>query len=177
MNFDDLFTFRRQLLLFTIDVVSGLTIAGVNAGLVVGLKNSRSAVAVDSAECSRIGRIILEKNGTTMDAALAAAICGGVMDAHSMGVGSGCVITINQRKTTQPIREKAPLAANSTMFVDRDNMSVAGGLAIGVSGELRTYEKAYKLFGGGVTWKELFEPTIQLCREGFRISESQCAVI
>ncbi|CAF4197726.1 unnamed protein product, partial [Rotaria magnacalcarata] len=44
-------------------------------------------------------------------------------------------------------------------------------------GELRTYEKAYKLFGGGVTWKELFEPTIQLCREGFRISESQGAAI
>ncbi|CAF3667202.1 unnamed protein product [Rotaria socialis] len=132
--------------------------------IAIGASNSTTTVAVDSAECSRIGRIILEKNGTTMDAALAAAICGGVMDAHSMGVGSGC-------------REEAPLAANSTMFVDRDNMSVAGGLAIGVSGELRTYEKAYKLFGGGVTWKELFEPTIQLCREGFRISESQCAVI
>jgi gamma-glutamyltranspeptidase len=29
-----------------------------------------------------------------MDAALAAAICNGVMNAHSMGIGGGCVITV-----------------------------------------------------------------------------------
>ncbi|CAF4536315.1 unnamed protein product, partial [Rotaria magnacalcarata] len=59
----------------------------------------------------------------------------------------------------------------------RYKIYIEGGLAIGVPGELRTYEKAYKLFGGGVTWKELFEPTIKLCRDGFRISESQGAAI
>ncbi|CAF3431756.1 unnamed protein product [Rotaria socialis] len=206
-----LFTSKRRLLLLTITVVSALAIAGVIAGLVVGLrkrttnstiregvcssshetyvingssilgKYSRAAVAVDSAECSKIGRVILEKNGTTMDAALAAAICDGVMNAHSMGIGGGCVITIYSKKNNTAYsiigREKAPLAANSTMFVGRENMSVTGGLAIGVPGDLRAYEKAYQLFGGGVTWKELFEPTIQLCREGFRISESQGAAI
>ncbi|CAF0969193.1 unnamed protein product [Rotaria magnacalcarata] len=206
-----LFTSKRQSVFLTIAVVSALAIAGVIAGLVVGLrksasnsatsesvcgsshetyvingssilgKYSRAAVAVDSAECSRIGRVILEKNGTTMDAALAAAICDGVMNAHSMGIGGGCVITIYSKKNNTAYsiigREKAPRAANSTMFVGRENMSVAGGLAIGVPGELRTYEKAYKLFGGGVTWKELFEPTIKLCRDGFRISESQGAAI
>ncbi len=57
-------------------------------------KYSRAAVAVDSAECSKIGREILQKNGTTMDAALAAAICNGIMNAHSMGIGGGCTILI-----------------------------------------------------------------------------------
>jgi len=57
-------------------------------------KYNRAAVAVDNIECSRIGKQILEQNGTTMDAALAAAICNGVMNAHSMGIGGGCVITV-----------------------------------------------------------------------------------
>ena len=57
-------------------------------------KYSKAAIAVDNAVCSTIGRNILDKNGTTMDAALAAAICNGVMNAHSMGIGGGCTILI-----------------------------------------------------------------------------------
>jgi gamma-glutamyltranspeptidase/glutathione hydrolase/leukotriene-C4 hydrolase len=52
-----------------------------------------------------------------------------------------------------------------------------GGLAIAVPGELRAYGKAYNEFGGGVSWKELFQPTIDLCRQGFVISTSQDAAI
>jgi hypothetical protein len=65
----------------------------INGSSVLG-KYSRAAIAVDNAECSKIGRQILQKNGTTMDAALAAAICNGVMNAHSMGIGGGCIILI-----------------------------------------------------------------------------------
>ncbi len=48
-----------------------------------------------------------------------------------------------------------------------------GGLAIAVPGELRAYEKAYQEFGGGVPWKDLFQPTIDLCRNGYAVSASQ----
>jgi hypothetical protein len=65
----------------------------INGSSILG-KYSRAAVAVDNLECSKIGREILEKDGKTMDAALAAAICNGVMNAHSMGIGGGCVITV-----------------------------------------------------------------------------------
>lgn len=63
------------------------------------------------------------------------------------------------------------------MFVGRPNLSVAGGLAVGVPGEIRAYWEAYKRFGGGVSWKELFQPTIDFCRTGFVISISQGAAI
>ena len=65
----------------------------VNGSSILG-KYTRAAVDVDNEDCSRIGRDILLKNGTTMDAAIAAAICNGVMNAHSMGIGGGCVITV-----------------------------------------------------------------------------------
>ena len=65
----------------------------INGSSILG-KYTRAAVAVDNEDCSRIGRDILLKNGTTMDAAIAAAICNGVMNAHSMGIGGGCVITV-----------------------------------------------------------------------------------
>jgi gamma-glutamyltranspeptidase/glutathione hydrolase/leukotriene-C4 hydrolase len=65
----------------------------INGSSILG-KYARAAVAVDNYECSKIGREILEKNGTTMDAALAAAICNGVMNGHSMGIGGGCTMLI-----------------------------------------------------------------------------------
>jgi hypothetical protein len=72
---------------------SGHETYNINGSSILG-KYSRGAVAVDNAECSKIGRQILERNGTTMDAALAAAICNGVMNGHSMGIGGGSTILI-----------------------------------------------------------------------------------
>jgi gamma-glutamyltranspeptidase/glutathione hydrolase/leukotriene-C4 hydrolase len=63
------------------------------------------------------------------------------------------------------------------MFIGRETMSTIGGLAIAVPGELRAYKLAYDKFGGGVTWKDLFQPTIDLCRNGFIVSASQAAAI
>lgn len=65
----------------------------INGSSILG-KYARAAIAVDNVECSKIGRQILEQNGTTMDAALAAAICNGVMNGHSMGIGGGCTILV-----------------------------------------------------------------------------------
>ncbi len=57
-------------------------------------KYSQAAIAVDNPQCAFIGRNILERNGTAVDAAIAAAICNGVMNGHSMGIGGGCIMVI-----------------------------------------------------------------------------------
>lgn len=44
-------------------------------------------------------------------------------------------------------------------------------MAIGVPGELKGYSKIYELYGGGVSWESLFEPTIQLCEQGMTVSK------
>lgn len=47
----------------------------------------------------------------------------------------------------------------------------SGGLAVGVLGAFKGYSEIYKLYGGGVPWESLFEPTIKLCEEGIKISK------
>lgn len=45
-----------------------------------------------------------------------------------------------------------------------------GGLAVAIPGSLKGYSTLYNLYGGGVSWASLFEPTIKLCEEGIKIS-------
>jgi len=55
-------------------------------------------------------------------------------------------------------------------LINNINFTLIGGLAIGIPGELKGYSAIYKLYGGGVSWETLFEPTIKLCQEGIKIS-------
>lgn len=49
--------------------------------------------------------------------------------------------------------------------------SYPGGLAVAIPGALKGYSVLYEKYGGGVSWKSLFEATIQLCLKGIKISE------
>jgi gamma-glutamyltranspeptidase/glutathione hydrolase/leukotriene-C4 hydrolase len=48
---------------------------------------------------------------------------------------------------------------------DGARASKIGGLAIGVPGEIRGFEAAYKACGGGVSWERIFQPAVELARE------------
>lgn len=39
-------------------------------------------------------------------------------------------------------------------------------------GAIKGYETIYNLYGGGVSWESLFEPTVKLCEEGMKVSKS-----
>lgn len=72
-------------------------------------------------------------------------------------------------------RETAPTGATADMYTagarpddeewDGARASKIGGLAIGVPGEIRGFEAAYKACGGGVSWERVFQPSIDLARE------------
>ena len=48
---------------------------------------SNAAVATDSEECSQVGAAILKRNGSVVDAGIAAMFCNSVHDQAHMGLG------------------------------------------------------------------------------------------
>ena len=93
----------------------------------------RQAVATDTKECSRIGNDTLARNGSAVDAAIAAMFCLGVINMHSSGVGGGGVMLVYVRKLKKAkvidFRETAPAATTSDMFPPTEsgkNMSKYG---------------------------------------------------
>ncbi|KAE9545004.1 hypothetical protein AGLY_000547 [Aphis glycines] len=137
---------------------------------------SNVGVVSNGGPCAQIGVDVMAKGGNAVDAAIATMLCDGVLCPEYMGIGGGFLMSIYDGKTkkvtTINARESAPAAATAEMFVKHPEKSILGGLAIAVPGELKGYSTIFKLYGSGkVSWKSLFEPTIELCKNGIQISD------
>lgn len=134
----------------------------------------RAAISTDTKPCAAIGKGILMKNGNAMETTIATLVCMGAVNSHSMGLGGGFFMTYYDRKNRKvgvlDAREVAPAGATEDMFNEEPQSSQVGGLAVAVPGELLGYEAAYNKFKGNLTWKELFTPTIEMCRNGFQVT-------
>jgi gamma-glutamyltranspeptidase/glutathione hydrolase/leukotriene-C4 hydrolase len=132
-------------------------------------RGRHGAVATEVNICSELGLDVLKDGGNAVDAAIAACLCIGNTNMFSSGIGGGGFMVIRPSDGSHPVsvdfRETAPIGAHPNMYADKSPLaSKFGGLAVGVPGELRGLEAAYKLHGGRVSWKRLFEPNIKLAR-------------
>jgi gamma-glutamyltranspeptidase/glutathione hydrolase/leukotriene-C4 hydrolase len=139
---------------------------------------SQAAVASDNRQCSDIGRGILSENGSAVDAAIATMLCCGVHSAHSSGIGGGFIMVVYDTargETTKQMvavdaREVAPASAATFTFPPGVE-DIHGGPSIAVPSEVLGYYEAWRRFGR-LPWRRLFQPTIDMCRNGYAVSPS-----
>uniref|UniRef100_A0A0E0FGA2 Gamma-glutamyl transferase n=1 Tax=Oryza nivara TaxID=4536 RepID=A0A0E0FGA2_ORYNI len=130
------------------------------------------AVAADDGRCSEVGAAALRAGGHAADAAVAAALCLGVVHPMSSGVGGGAFIVTRDAASGDAVafdaRETAPAAATPDMYAGNPTSKYKGALAMGVPGELAGLHAAWSRYGR-LPWKDLFAPAIKLARDGFTV--------
>ncbi|WIA36576.1 hypothetical protein OEZ86_007868 [Tetradesmus obliquus] len=131
----------------------------------------RGMVAADSSRCSEIGRDVMsQQRGSAADAAVAVALCQGVVNPVASGLGGGAFIMVrlaNGSGLFVDARETAPGAATADMFAGLpSDASLFGPLAIAVPGELQGLAEMHRRFGR-LPWAALVAPAADLARRGF----------
>lgn len=154
-----------------------ILISALGIGLFFLLRSSNEpmgAVATLSPECTDAATEILKSGGSAVDSAITTALCEGLTYPYSSGLGGGFVATIYIKETgtveTLNSREVAPAAAFKDMYPEV-SMSVEGGLAIAVPGELKGLFELHTRYGK-LKWEEIVQPAIDLAENGYTVTEN-----
>src|SRR5438445_7223667 len=131
---------------------------------------------------SEVGVEVLKKGGNAVDAAVAVGYALAVVYPDAGNIGGGGFMTIrfkDGRSTFLDFRERAPLAATKTMYLDKDGNPVKGAsldgyLAVGVPGSVAGFEMAREKYGTQ-TRAALMEPAIRFARDGFVLDQGDAA--
>lgn len=137
------------------------------------VRDRLGAVASENKLCTQIGIDLIQAGGNAADAAVGTTLCVGVVNMYHSGIGGGGLALIRAPNGTFEsidFRETAPAAADVNMFKDNVEGSIHGGLASGVPGQLRGLEYIHKQYGK-LPWSNLVQPSVDLARKGFRVSE------
>ncbi|KAA8904399.1 nucleophile aminohydrolase [Sphaerosporella brunnea] len=129
-------------------------------------------VSSDVDVCSQIGVDTMKKGGNAVDAAIATAACIGTVNMFASGVGGGGFMVVRMADGMSKsfnFREAAPASATRDMYHKDANLARAGGLAVAIPGEVHGFATAHRMFGK-LPWKEVWEPSIKLNSEGFRVT-------
>jgi gamma-glutamyltranspeptidase/glutathione hydrolase len=134
-------------------------------------------VVSDHVIASQVGVDILKKGGNAIDAAIATAFALEVTHPEAGNIGGGgfmVILNSEGKVTTFDFREKAPLAASPTMFLDangkiKDDSNHTGLLAVGVPGTVAGLYQAHQKYGK-LPWEELVKPSVELAEKGFTMS-------
>lgn len=85
------------------------------------MESEHGVVAADDGHCSEIGASTLRLGGHAVDAALATALCLGVVNPMASGIGGGAFMVVRSSATSQTLafdmRETAPLAASQVIKI------------------------------------------------------------
>ncbi|MBO0332329.1 gamma-glutamyltransferase [Sneathiella sp. CAU 1612] len=161
-------------LLFPLSLVFLLLISPLRAET-----DKKYMIAAANPLAAEAGRIMLAREGSAVDAAIAVQMVLTLVEPQSSGIGGGAFLLHfdgeTQKLETYDGRETAPAAVQETHFLTADGSpkkfydAVVGGGSVGVPGVVAMLAKAHEAHGK-LPWKDLFEPAIKLSEEGFLIS-------
>ena len=136
-------------------------------------------VSAADPRAAQAGAEMLRAGGSAADAAFATMLALTVVEPQSSGIGGGGFLLYHdgasRRLSSYDGRETAPHAATPAYFLGPDGRprardeAIAGGLSVGVPGNIRLIEMAHERHGR-LAWARLFGPAIRLAREGFAIT-------
>ncbi|TWB45165.1 gamma-glutamyltransferase [Nitrospirillum pindoramense] len=125
------------------------------------------------------GHAMLRQGGSAVDAAIAVQLVLGLVEPQSSGLGGGGYMLIWDPKAKKLVsldgRETAPAGALPDRFVGGDGRPMPlmrafdGGRAVGTPGIPALLAEAHKRYGK-LPWATLFQPALQLARDGFVVS-------
>jgi len=147
---------------------------------VIGLIAEKAMVVSAREEASKIGSDILEKGGNAYDAMIATHLALAVVYpvAGNIGGGGFMVHRTNKGETgALDFREKGPLAASKNMYLDENgdvipDKSTLGVHSVGVPGSIAGIFEVYEKYAT-LPFKDLIQPSIDLARNGFKVTEMQ----
>lgn len=162
----------------TVIITACLTFAtGVTIALIVQIYFgdpqvfNQGAVVTDVAQCTSLGLEVLKKQGSSVDAAIAAALCLGIVHPHTSGIGGGGVMLVHEIRKNETrvidFRETAPLAITESMLRRSQNSNL--GLLVGIPGMLSGMNQAHQLYGR-LPWKDVVTMAADVARNGFNVT-------
>lgn len=84
------------------------------------VESDRGVVAADDGRCSNVGVFMLRQGGHAVDAAVATALCVGVVNPMASGIGGGAFMVVRSASTSEALafdmRETAPSSASEVHF-------------------------------------------------------------
>ncbi|TRX42824.1 gamma-glutamyltransferase [Flavobacterium restrictum] len=145
-----------------------------------GLIAHKAMVVSAREEASKIGVAIMKQGGNAFDAMIATELALAVAYPYAGNLGGGGFMVYrkaNGEMGTLDYREKAPLAATKTMFLDKDGNVIKGkstdtALAIGVPGTIAGIFAVHKKLGS-LPMSEILKPVIALAEKGVVVTQKQ----
>ncbi|XP_053937576.1 glutathione hydrolase 7 isoform X2 [Cuculus canorus] len=137
----------------------------------------RGAVVTDAARCTALGIEVLNKQGSSVDAAIASALCAGIVNPHTSGLGGGGVMLVHDIRKNKSwvidFREVAPLGIPLEGDLQKDTKP---GLLVGVPGTIQGMHQAHQLHGR-LPWSQLLGLVAGVARDGFNVTHDLAKAI
>ncbi|XP_036274791.1 glutathione hydrolase 7 isoform X3 [Pipistrellus kuhlii] len=162
----------------TVIVTACLTFAtGVTVALIMQIYFGdpqifhQGAVVTDAARCTSLGIEVLSKQGSSVDAAVAAALCLGIVAPHSSGLGGGGVMLVHDIRRNEShlidFRESAPGALREEAL--QRSWETKPGLLVGVPGMVKGLHEAHQLYGR-LPWYQVLAFAAAVAQDGFNVT-------